>query len=113
MVIVMDIPFSSIVAFEVLLAGGTIFHHSNLRLPPRLERALSQVMITTVDPLGASPRGPSGHRFQLRHTVQLLGPAVRLAQRATARSLDMTIGVEKRPEQDFLRLLARPFRLKD
>ena len=36
----------SIVAFETLLLVATIFHHSNLRLPRRLEAALARLVIT-------------------------------------------------------------------
>jgi sterol desaturase/sphingolipid hydroxylase (fatty acid hydroxylase superfamily) len=45
-ILLLGFPFLSIVAFETLLLIATIFHHSNLRLPPRLEAALSSLVIT-------------------------------------------------------------------
>jgi sterol desaturase/sphingolipid hydroxylase (fatty acid hydroxylase superfamily) len=45
-ILLLGFPFLSIVAFETLLLIATIFHHSNLRLPPRLEAALASLVIT-------------------------------------------------------------------
>jgi len=45
-ILLLGFPFLSVVAFETLLLIATIFHHSNLRLPPRLEAALSSLVIT-------------------------------------------------------------------
>ncbi len=46
LIMLLGLPLQSVLVFEtlVLLAAG--FHHSNLRLPPRLEHWLSQVMVT-------------------------------------------------------------------
>src|SRR5260221_2173006 len=40
-ILLLGFPLLSIVAFETLLLIATIFHHSNLRLPCRLEAALA------------------------------------------------------------------------
>lgn len=42
----LDIPFASVVIFEVVVLMCSIFHHSNARLPAGLERALSVAVIT-------------------------------------------------------------------
>lgn len=36
----------AVVAFEVLLNGTALFNHANLRIPPRLDRALRWVIVT-------------------------------------------------------------------
>ncbi|MEM7225082.1 MAG: sterol desaturase family protein [Pseudomonadota bacterium] len=108
MVITLDIPFSSIVVFEVLLAAGTIFHHSNLRLPPRLEAAMSRLVITPsihwVHHHARQADTDSNYGTLFSFWDRLFG-----SRSPTPRSLDMTIGVEQRPERRFLQLLARPF----
>ena len=43
---VFAIPLSSVLTFEALLLVATGFHHSDLRLPPGLERALSWIVVT-------------------------------------------------------------------
>src|SRR5262249_7199489 len=40
------IPLSSVLSFEALLLVATGFHHSDLKLPPSLERALSWIVVT-------------------------------------------------------------------
>jgi sterol desaturase/sphingolipid hydroxylase (fatty acid hydroxylase superfamily) len=40
------IPLTSVVVFEVLVIVASVFHHSNWRIPPRIERALARVVIT-------------------------------------------------------------------
>lgn len=45
-ILLLGFPFASVLAFETLLLVATVFHHSNLRLPPRLEVVLARVIIT-------------------------------------------------------------------
>ena len=45
-IILLGVPLLSVVVFETLLALSAMFHHSNLRLPHRLERALSFLIVT-------------------------------------------------------------------
>ena len=40
------IPFSHVLVFEALLLSAALFQHSNVKLPPRLEAALSRVVVT-------------------------------------------------------------------
>ena len=105
-ILLLGFPFLSIVAFETLLLIATIFHHSNLRLPPRLEAALASLVITP------SIHWVHHHRrhrygFQLRHGVQLLGPPVRQPEPGR-RSPEMEIGVEGAEELALPGLLLRP-----
>lgn len=42
----MDIPFTSVLVFEAVVLLCSIFHHSNTRLAPGVERALSALIVT-------------------------------------------------------------------
>lgn len=42
----LGIPASVLLVYEAVFLGGTVFHHSNLRLPVRLERVLHAVLVT-------------------------------------------------------------------
>ncbi|WP_179222958.1 sterol desaturase family protein [Pontibacter ummariensis] len=45
-VALIGVPAPLLLAYEVLFEGCTAFHHSNLRLPYKLERRLCQLMVT-------------------------------------------------------------------
>ena len=45
-IVAVGAPALAVVLFEVLLNGAAIFNHTNVRLPPRLERALRAVIVT-------------------------------------------------------------------
>ncbi len=40
------IPFGHILLFETLLLTASLFHHSSIRIPERIERALSRIIVT-------------------------------------------------------------------
>jgi len=46
LMIIMDIDFTSVVIFETLVLMASIFHHADLRLPPRLDKYLSWFVVT-------------------------------------------------------------------
>jgi sterol desaturase/sphingolipid hydroxylase (fatty acid hydroxylase superfamily) len=107
-IVLFDFPLSSVLVFEMLLLTGTIFHHSDARLPPRLEPALARVIIT-----------PSihwvHHHARRADTDSNYGtifsfwdPLFRSKSR-TRRWLTMPIGVEGRRERPLLQLIATPF----
>ena len=107
-IVAFDIPLASILVFESLVLIGTIFHHSNLALPARLERALARAVIT-----------PSihwvHHHAVRRDTDSNYGTLFSFwdplfgTRSATERTPDLAIGVERRPERGLPHLLARPF----
>jgi sterol desaturase/sphingolipid hydroxylase (fatty acid hydroxylase superfamily) len=107
-VFALDVPFSSVLAFEGLLLIAAIFHHSNLRLPAAVERALARVVVT-----------PSihwvHHRRVRRDTDSNYATIFSVWDRpfgtrsATARLPDMEIGVEGQEEAGVAGLIARPF----
>jgi len=102
-------PFATILTFETLLLVATLFHHSNLRLLPGLERALARLVITP------SIHWVHHHRRQ-SDTDSNYGTVFSFWDRlfgtrsASRRSPDMEIGVEGAEEQNFAGLLIRPAR---
>ncbi|MEQ8800603.1 MAG: sterol desaturase family protein, partial [Haliea sp.] len=107
-VVILGFPVTSVLAFEAALGAASAFHHSNLKLPRALERALSRVIITP------SIHWVHHHRVR-RDTDSNYGTIFSFWDRLfgsrsrTARTSDMEIGVEGRPERDFARLLWVPF----
>ena len=107
-IILLDFSFTSIVIFEALVLMAAIFHHSNLRLPARLEFFLSRLIIT--------PSIHWVHHHAVRRdtdsnygTVLSLWDPLFASRSPNPRELAMEIGVEGRDECSFVRLLARPF----
>ncbi len=108
-IVLLGIPLLSVLVFEVLVLCSAIFHHSNLRLPPRVERALSKVIIT--------PSIHWVHHHARRAdtdsnygTIFSFWDRLFASRSRTPRRLDMEIGVEGRDEQPLPALLLRPFR---
>jgi len=108
-VLTLAIPLASVLVFETLLLIATIFHHSNLRLAPRLERALSRVVVT--------PSIHWVHHHRIRAdtdsnyaTVLSLWDPLFRSRSPTRRTSDLEIGVEGREELPVLGLIAAPFR---
>jgi sterol desaturase/sphingolipid hydroxylase (fatty acid hydroxylase superfamily) len=97
-----------VITFEGLVMIGTIFHHSDARLPAKLEAALARVVIT--------PSIHWVHHHKVRADTDsnygtifsFWDPLFRSRSR-TRRWRDMPIGVEGAHERPFLRLLTAPF----
>lgn len=107
-ILLLGVPLLSVVVFETLLALSAMFHHSNLRLPPKLERALSHVIVT--------PSIHWVHHHAIRRDTDsnysaLLSVWDRLfrSRSATIRTPEMPIGTEGRRERPLPGLIARPF----
>ncbi|HXA71731.1 MAG TPA: sterol desaturase family protein [Stellaceae bacterium] len=108
-VLALAIPLASVLAFETLLLIATIFHHSNLRLPPSLERALARLVVT--------PSIHWVHHHRIRRdtdsnystVLSIWDPLFRSRSR-TRRTPDLEIGVEGREEEPVLGLVVAPFK---
>ena len=107
-IFLLGFPILSILVFETLLLMAAVFHHSNLRLPAALERPLALVIITPsihwVHHHARQTDTDSNYGTIFSFWDRLFATRNRMARR-----LDMTIGVEGRDEQPFVRLFARPF----
>ncbi len=108
-IMLLGVPFVSVLLFETLLLAATIFHHSNLRLPRRIEQHLSRVVITPsihwVHHHARRSDTDSNYGTLFSFWDRLFGsrsPAVRYPA--------MAIGVEGEAEQPLPALLVRPFR---
>jgi sterol desaturase/sphingolipid hydroxylase (fatty acid hydroxylase superfamily) len=108
-IVLLGLPFVSVVAFEALVLGATIFHHSNLALPPRLEAALSRLVVT--------PSIHWVHHHRVRRdtdsnyaTVLSLWDRLFASRSPRPRLAGMAIGVEGRDELALPQLLVAPFR---
>jgi sterol desaturase/sphingolipid hydroxylase (fatty acid hydroxylase superfamily) len=100
---------SSVLVFETLLLVATMFHHSNLRLPPAFERALSRIVVTP------SIHWVHHHRVRVDTdsnyaTILSLWDPLFRSRSPHRRAPDMPIGVEGREERPLLGLVAAPFR---
>jgi sterol desaturase/sphingolipid hydroxylase (fatty acid hydroxylase superfamily) len=107
-IIALDVPLSSVLVFEALVLSSAIFHHSDARLPPRLERALARVIIT--------PSIHWVHHHAMRADTDsnygtifsFWDPLFRSRSR-TRRWTTMPIGVEGSRDRPLLRLIVTPF----
>jgi len=107
-IFLLAIPLGSVIVFETLLLLATIFHHSNWRLPERVEQPLSRIIIT-----------PSlhwvHHHAKKSDTDSIYATILSVWDRLfntgphINRRRDMPIGVEGAEEVELLRLIALPF----
>jgi len=107
-VLVLDLPFVSVLTFEAVVLMAAIFHHSNTRLPRRFEALLSRLVVTP------SIHWVHHHRVR-RDTDSNYGTLFSVWDRLfasrsrTARTPEMPIGVQGCDEASLPRLLALPF----
>ena len=102
-----SIPFATVLVFETLVVVATLFHHSNLRLPPGLERVLALVIVTPsihwVHHHAVRADTDSNYATVLSVWDRLFG-----TRSATQRQPAMAIGVEGQRDLDMLHLIRRP-----
>lgn len=109
-IMLFDIPLASVLVFETLVLIASIFHHSNLRLPHRLERTLAWIVVT--------PSIHWLHHHAVRQdtdsnyaTILSLWDRLFGSRNRGQRRPDMAIGLEgEARDGGFAELLARPFR---
>lgn len=109
LIVALDLPLASVAAYDLLLMAATLFHHSNLRLPARMEGALRAVIVT-----------PS-HHWVHHHAIRAdtdsnYGVLLTVWDRVfrswspTVRTPELEIGVEGAPELPLAGLARLPFR---
>jgi sterol desaturase/sphingolipid hydroxylase (fatty acid hydroxylase superfamily) len=107
-ILLLGVPLLNVVVFETLLALSAMFHHSNVRLPPRLEKGLSRIIVT--------PSIHWVHHHAVRRDTDSnysallsLWDRLFMSRSATRRSPDMPIGTEGLSDRALPGLIARPF----
>ena len=108
-IFVLAVPLSSVVVFEILLLAFTIFHHSNLRLPLAVERALS-IFIVTPSLHWVHHHARRSDTDSNYATLLSFWDLLFSSRSATKRFQAMKIGVEGMSDVPFFRLIVRPFR---
>ncbi|MEQ8965792.1 MAG: sterol desaturase family protein [Azospirillaceae bacterium] len=111
-IVAAGLPASSVLVFETLVLVSALFHHANLALPPRLESALSRVVVTP------SIHWVHHHRKRVDTdsnyaTVLSLWDPLFGTRSATRRWPAMPIGTQGREERGLGGLLASPFRARN
>ena len=108
LIFILAMPLSSVIVFEALVLVSALFHHSNLRLPANVERAISYVIVT--------PSIHWVHHHALRRdtdanyaTVLSVWDRLFGSNNPTPRMRDMVIGVEGRTERNLVGLILKPF----
>jgi len=110
-------PAVAVLSFEVLLNVTSIFNHSNVRMPTRLDRGLRWIVVTPdmhrVHHSILAPETNSNFGFSLPWWDRLFGT---YRDQPAAGHLGMTIGIEQFrevAEQRLGRMLTQPFRNGD
>ncbi len=107
-IVVLGLPLASVIIFEVLVLVSAIFHHSNLKLPANIEKALSWFIVTP------SIHWVHHHANQQDTdsnyaTVLSIWDLLFSSRSLFVRSTMMKIGVEKRSEKNLAGLISKPF----
>jgi sterol desaturase/sphingolipid hydroxylase (fatty acid hydroxylase superfamily) len=107
-ILLLDVPLSSVILFEVAVAFASLFHHSNLRLPEWIERPMSKIIVT--------PSIHWVHHHAIRAdtdsnygTIFAFWDPIFRTRSFTQRQLEMKIGVEGKRDEGLLKLVQRPF----
>jgi sterol desaturase/sphingolipid hydroxylase (fatty acid hydroxylase superfamily) len=110
-IVVLSVPFASVLAFETLVLVAALFHHSNLKIPEPLERALARAVITPSIHWVHHHARQSDTDSNYGTILSIWDPLLGSRNRRTARTPDMEIGVEREAELAFAGLLLQPFKV--
>lgn len=106
--LLLGIDVQTLIVFEAILLASAAFHHSNIKLPHRVERVLAWVIVT--------PSIHWVHHHNIRADTDANYAAILSvwdiafgSKSKTKRWPDMPIGCEGAPEATMARLLMRPF----
>jgi sterol desaturase/sphingolipid hydroxylase (fatty acid hydroxylase superfamily) len=113
-VLALGAPAAAVVVFEVLLNATSLFNHSNVALPPRLERVARWIVVTPqmhqVHHSIARDETDSNFGFNLPWWDRLFG-TYRAAPKAGEAGLTIGLPIfRERAELRLWRLLTQPFR---
>jgi sterol desaturase/sphingolipid hydroxylase (fatty acid hydroxylase superfamily) len=113
----LGVPAVAVLAFEVLLNATSMFNHSNIRMPPQLDRVVRWIVVTPdmhrVHHSIAARETNSNFGFNLPWWDRLFGT---YRDQPAAGHETMTVGIEQfrdPVEQRLDRMLTQPFREDD
>ncbi|MFW5740126.1 MAG: sterol desaturase family protein [Myxococcota bacterium] len=111
-IVLLGVPALTYVVYEVVFQAGTLFHHSNWRLPQRLEGKLNWLFVT--------PRMHGIHHSQVRHETHSNFSVVFNVWDRVFRTLRLDVpqgrivigvpGYDREQDNHLRRVLAAPFR---
>lgn len=102
------VPLTHVIVFETLMLSAAIFHHSNVRLPRKLESGLSRIMVTPsihwVHHHAVTADTNSNYAAIFSFWDRLFA-----SRSQTSRTPELKIGLEGTEDKPFLALLLTPF----
>jgi sterol desaturase/sphingolipid hydroxylase (fatty acid hydroxylase superfamily) len=108
-IFLLGVPLTSVVVFEAAIMVAALFHHSNLKIPSRIEEPLSWIVVTPaihwVHHHAVRRDTDSNYATILSMWDRLFGN-----RSPTRRWAEMPIGVERLADTRLFELLVRPFR---
>ncbi len=107
-ILLVGVPLMNVVAFETLVTVAAIFHHSNLKLPDKIDAILSRIIVT--------PSLHWVHHHALRSdtdsnysTILSVWDRIFASRNVSKFNSAMKIGVEGLSDVQIVRLILRPF----
>lgn len=107
-IIFLSVPFEHVLIFETALLAASYFHHSNIRLPAGLEKALSLVIVTPSIHWVHHHAIPEDTNSNYAAILSLWDPVFR-TRSPTRRTADMKIGLQGVEDKSLPGLLLAPF----
>ena len=108
-IVCLGMPLLSVIIFEAVVLTNAGFHHSNVRLPVRLERILSRVIITPaihwVHHHAIQQDTDSNYGTIFSFWDRMFGSSSKHHRQA-----DMKIGIEHRRDEGLVQLMLEPFK---
>jgi sterol desaturase/sphingolipid hydroxylase (fatty acid hydroxylase superfamily) len=109
LIILADVPILSLAVFDALVLLGALFHHSNMRLPVRLEAAL-RIFIVTPSHHWVHHHTPRTDTNSNYATILTVWDRLFRSWSPTARTPDMRIGAGDDSDEPLPALALAPFR---
>lgn len=109
LIAVLAIPLLTVILFETILLFVSFFHHSNLRLPARLEKVLSCFVVTPSIHWVHHHAKTSDTNSNYAACLSLWDRVFR-SKSSMERTPEMKIGIQGLEDKRFIELLLMPFR---